>query len=1208
MRQLFNVLAIAGFLAFTATRIQAQEQIILPPGYQPDTRIDNMGYWRTCAELGLVPVQPFMPIPPAKYTGSKVLIDGILIDDSPDVPVTTESSHQSENSIFVNLNDEAHVLNSNNSGNWPSTTTFYGSDYLDSHDAGLTWGGSVQGAGGGNQGDPVALMNMNGRYFVNTINNQYGQTCAYSDDEGATWQTTVISNGSLFNILDKNHMWVDNSPTSAFNGYLYCGWMESSSINVRRSITNGETWESKINISAGTSAGSHNQGINFKTGPDGEVYAIWSVYDSWPSDEKAFGFARSLDGGISWEPAVRALDNIRGIRTSGVSQNQRVNSFPSMAVDISNSPQRGDIYVVWPNIGEPGINTGSGCDVYMIKSTDDGDTWSAPLRINQDPIGQGKTHYFPWIACDQANGQLSIVYYDNRNVSSNECETWMAWSEDGGATWEEMKVSDVSWTPSPIPGLATGYFGDYLGIDVYNGTAYPCWTDNRLGYAMTYVSPIDLHIPASMVVYDDEFINDSLGNGNGKMDYGETILLGLEMINNGDLEADSVTVTLSTDSPYITFEDTTEFYGNFDVGQSITIMDAFKFDVSDYIPDGYLVTFQVTAVDAFDTTTISFFDIEAHAPAVTILGMSIDDAAGNNNNHLDPGESAIVNFLTKNNGEYDATDIVSSLESSNPFVTVDDDTYDIGTLTPGESVYASFPVTVSDACPFGSATLFHNIAEWQYGMDELYIIAKIGLFVEDWETGNFQKFPWDFCGNHDWVIDPDVKWEGNYSARSGDITHGETSGLVIIYNVLYDDSISFYRRVSTEKFNDKLNFYIDSLMVGSWAGNYDWSYEAFPVMAGLHIFKWEYVKDAQISQGDDHVWVDYIEFPPEYKTAATAGPDGSVCAGSSYQLMSAAVAFDSVQWTTGGTGIFDDPIIYNPLYTPSTDDITAGSVVLSITAYGEYGVIITDDMTLTIIPAPEANAGEDASACSASGYMPVDATAVNYSEVTWVTEGDGSFTDMHILHPTYMPGPQDISSGSVELKLIVTGNGVCEDVEDMMTLIVLPSPQVNLGQDTAICAHLTYTLDATNPDAISYLWSPGGQTTPVITVDSSGVGIGTQAYSVVVTGTNGCEGADEIAITFKDCTGINELVKNLEMTIYPNPNDGSFTLLLASGSPESITIRMINTSGKTVYEILDQEVNGEVKLPVNVEHLSPGSYIVEVSNETGKLSQKVIIK
>lgn len=1207
MKKLFTLLALTSSLFIFVPFVSAQENETLPAGYQPDTRIDNMGYWRKMAELGLVPVQPAVPVPPAKYSGSQVLIDGVLVDDSPDVQVTGDATHQSENSIVINPNNSSHVLNSNNSGAWPNTSSFYGADRLDSYDAGLTWGGSVQGPVGGNQGDPVALINMNGRYFINYIDNQYGQTAAWSDDNGATWSSAKISNGSIANILDKNHMWVDNSPTSPFNGYLYCGWMQNNSIRVSRSITNGTSWESMVTISAGTSAGSHNQGINFKTGPDGEVYAAWSVYDSWPGDEKAIGFAKSLNGGITWEPASRVLNNIRGVRTSGVPQNQRVNSFPSMTCDISNSPYRGTIYIVWPNIGVPGVNAGPGVDIYMMKSTDQGAIWSTPSRVNQDPIGQGKTHYMSWIACDQANGQLAVVYYDNRNVNNNQCETWMAWSQDGGDTWEEMKVSDVSWTPSPITGMATGYFGDYLGIDIYNGKVYPCWTDNRIGHAMTYVSPIDLHVPASQVIYQSYYINDATtGNGNGNMDYGETILLGLEMLNEGDLEADSVTVTLSTDSPYIAFADSTEFYGNFDIMESKTIMDAFQFEVSSYIPDGYVVNFQVTAVNSLDSTSVSFFGIEAHAPAVTILSMSINDAAGNNNGRLDPGESAIIRFATRNTGDFDAVDVISTLETTNPFVALTDNTLDLGTLVPGQTVNADFSVAVSPDCPYGSATTFHNVATWEFGMDEFYKNVKIGLNVEDWETGNFQKFQWNFSGDKDWVIDPVIKWEGNYSAHSGEITDDETSGLVIHYNVLMDDTISFHRKVSSEIFNDRLNFYIDTLLVGSWAGNQDWEYFSYPVMAGPHIFTWEYKKNGTISQGDDQGWTDYIIFPPEYQTAASAGGDEEICAGSDFQLQSAAIGYDSLLWTTSGTGLFSDPAIYNPLYTPGAEDIANGGVVLTITAYGDAGIIVTDEMTLTIESPPQANAGGDVSGCE-SGYVILNATASNYSELTWTTEGDGTFNDIHILNPTYLPGEQDILSGSAVLNLLAASNGICDPAVDGMLLSIHLNPVVDLGQDTTFCAQLSYTIDATTLDAASYLWIPGGETTAQITVDSTGVGIGSQAYSVIVTTTEGCEGTDEVTITFKDCTGINDLAENLNLTIFPNPSNGSFVIQMTSHFMELVSIRLIGTKGETVYELQNVDIKGEVKLPVNVQYLPQGSYILEVSNASGKVTGKVAV-
>ena len=162
-----------------------------------------------------------------------------------------------------------------------------------------------------------------------------------------------------------------------------------------------------------------------------------------------------------------------------------------MSVDISGGPDNGTIYVVWSNIGTPGINQNEGIDVYMIKSTDQGETWTDPIRVNQNPYGEDKEHYFPWITCDPENGILSVVFYGDRDVNSNQCEVFCANSFDAGETWEDFKVSDVAFTPSPIPGLAGGYMGDYLGISARGGKVYPVWGDNRLGYMMTFTSPYE---------------------------------------------------------------------------------------------------------------------------------------------------------------------------------------------------------------------------------------------------------------------------------------------------------------------------------------------------------------------------------------------------------------------------------------------------------------------------------------------------------------------------------------------------------------------------------------------------------------------------------------------------------------------------------------------------------------------------------------------
>ncbi|MCA9752265.1 MAG: T9SS type A sorting domain-containing protein, partial [Gemmatimonadetes bacterium] len=89
-----------------------------------------------------------------------------------------------------------------------------------------------------------------------------------------------------------------------------------------------------------------------------------------------------------------------------------------------------------------------------------------------------------------ATGQLGVIFYDRRDDPSNvQARAYMATSFDGGLTWEDFPVADVAFTPTSIPGLATGYMGDYLGLAINSGQAYPSWMDTRTGNFLCYVSP-----------------------------------------------------------------------------------------------------------------------------------------------------------------------------------------------------------------------------------------------------------------------------------------------------------------------------------------------------------------------------------------------------------------------------------------------------------------------------------------------------------------------------------------------------------------------------------------------------------------------------------------------------------------------------------------------------------------------------------------------
>ena len=576
MKQTKLWIAVILLSVFTAGTVFSQKQnstkkLKDDKSSQIDTRIDNMGYWREKAAEGLVDVAQPIPIPPAKYTGSMIVAKSVMggKDDSPDVPVTDLTNvTESENSIFVDPSDNEHVLNSNNSTSWSGgfAGNLYGANYFLSEDGGLNWGGSHQGAGGSNSGDPTTAINLEGeRMYVNYISNPGGMGISYSTNDGTSWTTkTVAPNPGQ--LADKNHMWIDNSASSPYEGNLYVAWTafggsNNNDIVIASSTDEGNAWTSPMNISSDVNAGSHNQGVNIQTGPDGQVYACWIIYDGWPTDETAIGFTKSTDGGATFSTSTRIIDNIRGIRTSGVQKSMRVNSFPVMAVDISSGPNSGNIYIAWTNIGEPGINSGTMHHVYMIRSEDEGATWSDPVKINQDPFGDGKKHYLPWITCDPVTGILSAIWYDDRNVGGNQCEVYCANSFDAGETWEDFKVSDVSFTISPIAGLAGDYMGDYLGITAHGSMVYPVWTDTRGGLFMAYTSPYvtnNLPKPTDLAITLDE------ENGNVTLDwlYDES-----EDFLYFNVYRDNVLLGTTTD---LTYSDDLPDYGVY--GYSVTAM------------------------------------------------------------------------------------------------------------------------------------------------------------------------------------------------------------------------------------------------------------------------------------------------------------------------------------------------------------------------------------------------------------------------------------------------------------------------------------------------------------------------------------------------------------------------------------------------------------------------------------------------------------
>ena len=454
------------------------------------------------------------------------------------------------------------------------------------------------------------------------------------------------------------------------------------------------------------------------------------------------------------------------------------------------------------------------------------------------------------------------------------------------------------------------------------------------------------------IVKSNFSINDSQGNNNGLVDFDEDISLDFSVKNLGTEDALNIVVSITSSDEYITINDGDEDFGTLNPDEEKTINDAFSFKVTNNIPDQHYIEFDFSATDGTDVWESSF-SIKANAPKVEILDMVITEIDGNGNGSIDPGEDATIAIQFTNNGHAVSAEGLSSIISASDFLTINSSEFSFESLDIDAIMTAEFSVSVSEDTSTGSSIIFTNTVDAGSYSAIKEFGFKVGLIIEDWETGDFNKYSWLNSGNSDWMITDVDPYEGTYCAKSGTIGHNQQSTLSITYYVSFDDKINFFAKVSSENSYDFLKFYIDGSEKGSWSGDMDWSEMSYDVTEGEHTFKWEYKKDGSATGGNDCAWVDYITLPTMLFPKADAGEDGEICQGGStdYQLDAVASDYESLNWTTSGDGTFSQDDIVDPVYSMGTNDEANGFVELALTAAGANGDV-TNTMLLTIVEMP----------------------------------------------------------------------------------------------------------------------------------------------------------------------------------------------------------------------------------------------------------------
>ena len=281
-------------------------------------------------------------------------------------------------------------------------------------------------------------------------------------DGGKTWEldaAAVISHETTPGIPfeDKPYIVADTG-NSAHKGNLYVGWtqftLSASELLFSRSTDGGKTWSKPITISSvpGLPRDDNGalEGFHGVVAPDGTLYTVWA-------DRDGIMMATSHDGGLTFTNDRRILKTGPAYFTvEGIS---RSDGFPQIGMN----PVNGKLYVAWSDFNNGDV------DVFVASSGDHGRSWNTPVRVNNDPIHNGKDQFFQWMAVDPVSGAVNVIFYDRRENNRSITVT-LARSTDDGKTF-------TNWAFDSQAFQTDGEFiGDYLAIAAHGNKVFGAWT------------------------------------------------------------------------------------------------------------------------------------------------------------------------------------------------------------------------------------------------------------------------------------------------------------------------------------------------------------------------------------------------------------------------------------------------------------------------------------------------------------------------------------------------------------------------------------------------------------------------------------------------------------------------------------------------------------------------------------------------------------
>ena len=330
-----------------------------------------------------------------------------------------------------------------------------------SHDGGETWTFPGVLDPGQFRSDPVLAADAAGIFYYYSLSSTTTTEYFVSMDKGLTWAAPTFSPGG-----DKNWQTIDRSGGTG-DGHVYPIWNSqftccAPGTDFARSTNSAATFDGPFVLPQHPKWGTND------VGPDGELYIVGTTLSGTGHLMLRSDNARNA-GVTPTFPLIRSI-SLGGLTTSGGSPNPGgLLGQVWVAVDSSSGASRGNVYV----LGSVDPAGSDPLDVHFVRSTDGGQTWSAPARVNDDPTTNGAFQWFGTMSVSP-EGRIDVVWNDTRAGAATTSELYYAYSTDEGLTWSSGLPVSPSFD-STVGYPVQNKIGDYyhmVSLTDFAGLAY----------------------------------------------------------------------------------------------------------------------------------------------------------------------------------------------------------------------------------------------------------------------------------------------------------------------------------------------------------------------------------------------------------------------------------------------------------------------------------------------------------------------------------------------------------------------------------------------------------------------------------------------------------------------------------------------------------------------------------------------------------------